>query len=415
MKKLAFCLSFCLAFFGMITFAGCGESDTQITSITITKTPDKVVYTVDQTIDLSGGKFTAKRGNGSTVEFDLMYATPSITRFTEAGTIIVTMTYKDRTSTFEVTVNQATYIPKYNRSITTIYNGQEQPVSLFAETSLQDGMTITGTTYKDESGNVLPSAPSEVGKYTVTVSVDGGNNYADFDATADYTITKADYTALTTNGYLDFVGISTITYGDDFDLSQLWATDDTRTTLGEVPLASQYAENIIYTYYKNGESTGHRITPDNLGKVYENLEVGSYTITARGMDTDNLNGFSQTCQLQVLPKQLVLGEDYDFVLTTDEGEVDYVAPDGDTLKTTVTVSSANPDVMITVVFYGNAIECVGNYTLTIRYGNSINSTDTFVTEVNKAGVYNISFELSNDSNFTYGTDVRNAFRVVIEN
>lgn len=414
MKKLAFCLSFCLAFFGVVTFAGCGESDMEITSITITKSPDKLVYTVDQTIDLSGGKFTVKRGNGSTAEFDLKYASPSITRFTETGKVVVTMTYGDRTSAFEVTVNEATFVPQYNTSITTVYNGAAQPVTLFNESSLQSGMTITSTTYKDASGRVLTGAPVNAGKYTVTVSVDGGKNYKNFDATADYTIAKANYSSLSTNGYFDFVGVSTLTYGDEFDLSQLWAADDTRNTLGAVPLASEYAENIVYTYQKSGESASHIINLNDDDKICTKLGVGSYTITARGLGTDNLNGFTQTCNLQVLPKQLELGVDYDFVISTTNGEVEYTAPNGDAINTTVTVPSADKNVSVSVVFYGDAIECMAASRLVIQYGNTIDSTNTFVESVNKAGVYNISVELPSDSNYTYGSDVRNAFRVIVE-
>ncbi|MBQ7977716.1 MAG: bacterial Ig-like domain-containing protein [Clostridia bacterium] len=414
MKKFAFCLSFCLMFFGVFAFAGCGEGDLNIVSISITKDPTKVTYAVDETLDLSGGKFTAKRGNGTEVEFDLSVATPSVTRFDEAGTITITMTYAQKTSTFEVTVNPAMYQPKYNRTITATYNGQEQPVELFDSDSLLNGMSIISTTYIDSTNTALLSAPVEVGKYKVEVVVDGGVNYQDFTAIADYTITKADYSSLATQNYLDFVGISTLTYGTDFDLAKLWATDDTRTQLGEVPLASDFAQNITYSYKKAGATTSTAITPDGNGKVYANLGVGSYTITASASETSNLNAFSQSCQLQVMAKELVLGVDYDFIITTASGDVDYVAPVGDTINTLVTVNGANPDVTVTVQFYGNAQECASDYNLVIRYGNSINSTNTYTNDINEAGVYNLSLELASDSNYSYSDLTRNVIRVIIE-
>lgn len=405
-KNLSYAVCLCLLLVGAVMLAGCGGSR-EVTGIKVTELPDKTTYVVGEDLQLEGGVFTVTREDGSTDKFDLKYAEPSITHFDKAGVITVVMTYEGKTSTFNVTVNPADFVPTYTTDVYATYTGEPLDVSLIDENALPAGMSITGTAYKADGADdstYTTTPPTNAGKYKVRVTLDGGDNYNDTTIVANYTIAKADYLAFATNGYFSFQGIANVTYGETFDLSKAWSIDD-QGGLGAVPLPAEYAGNIKYYYQGADDEEPTQIVPGDNGEIFAKLNAGTYDIIVKGVATDNLNEFTQTRKMVVESKQLELGVDFDIIVTTS-GDTQTKLQQGTDNIVLVTVPSSDTSASVSLVFYGDAATYCNEETTTInmKWGNRATAEYTYVDTVTGEGYYRIELQLDCPTN-NYRLDV----------
>ena len=405
-KNLSYAVCLCLLLVGAVMLAGCGGSR-EVTGIKVTELPDKTTYVVGEDLQLEGGVFTVTREDGSTDKFDLKYAEPSITHFDKAGVVTIVMTYAGKTSTFNVTVNPADFIPTYTHDVYATYTGEPLAVSLIDENALPAGMSITGTAYKvygADDSTYTATAPTNVGKYQVRVTFDGGDNYNDTTIVADYTIEKADYLSFATNGYFNFQGIDHVTYGENFDLSKTWSLDD-QGGLGAVPLPAEYASNIKYYFKGLNDEQPTEITPNEKGEVFAQLNAGTYDIIVKGISTDNLNEFTQTRKMVVESKQLELGVDFDIIVTTN-GDTQTKLQQGIDNIVLVSVPSTDTSASISIVFYGDAATYCNQATTVInmKFGNKATAEYTYVDTITSEGYYRIELQLDCPTN-NYRLDV----------
>ena len=400
-KNLSYAVCLCLLLLGAAMLAGCGGSR-EITSIQVTTNPDKIVYVVGEDLQLAGGEFKVTREDGSTDIFDLALAEPSITHFDKAGTVTVIMTYAGKTSSFNVTVTPADFVPTYTHDIYATYTGEPLGVSLIDENALPAGVTKVGSAaYKvagADDSTYTTTPPTNAGKYQVRVSLDGGENYNDTTIVANYTITKADYLAFATNGYFEFKGIANVTYGETFDLSKAWSLDD-QGGLGAVPLPAKYASNIKYYYQGTNDAEPTEIVPGESGEVFAKLNAGTYDIIVKGIATDNLNEFTQTRKMVVEAKQLELGVDFDIIVTTN-GDVQTKLQQGRDNIALVSVPSTDTSASIAVVFYGDAAEYCNQDTsiINMKWGNQATQENVYVGEIKNEGYYRIELQLDCPTN-----------------
>lgn len=411
MKKLAYLMSLCIVFFGVFAFAGCSDG-TEIKNIKVTERPTLTTYTVGQDLMLDGGKLTVEYKDGKKQVFDLAIASPNITKFDNAGAITVTMSYKNFADTFEVRVNPKDFTPEYQHSISTVYNGEAQPAVLFNTSQLPLGMSVTSTEYKVEGAadnTYSTNTPTNAGVYTVRVKLNGGNNYVDKELISTYTIEKANYVNFTTNACLSFKGLNTINYSDDFDLSKMWAQSNSNNTLGAIPLNSTLAQNITYSYMKDGETFATPFTPGENGKIWAKLDAGKYTIIVNGRSTDNIKPFTITSKLTVLAKELELGTDYQIIIKKGTQNIEYIAPINATIQTIIE-SDLTEEITVEIEFLSDASRyCTLN---SISFGAGASGND-ITNIINNYDTYRILPNITCESgNYTLSADVYNAFNVV---
>lgn len=77
-----------------------------VTSIEVVRTPDKTTYTVGESLSTTGLAIRAHKGSGATEDLVSGF-TCEPTTLKEVGTQTVTVTYKEKTATFNVTVTEA--------------------------------------------------------------------------------------------------------------------------------------------------------------------------------------------------------------------------------------------------------------------------------------------------------------------
>ncbi len=424
LASLSFTLCFCLMFVGVLALAGCGEEPT-VSSISVSQNPDVVVYKVGQTLDTTGGKFQVNYSDGSTRTYDLAFAVADEIRFDSVGTKTITISYEGKTTGFEVRVEKGDFDTSlYEGAITRIFNGEPQDVSLFSNVTLPAGISANVPEYKVAGANddtYSTTAPTDAGRYTVKVHLNGGENYNDKDLIIDFEIKKADYSSLANGDFFNYKGINSVTYGDDFDLSLGWEVES--NVLGAIPLDSEYAQSISYYYIKTSDatstndtfSTETEIVADGEGKVYANLDAGSYTIIVRGASTNNLNAFEMSATFNVYKKALELGTDYNVKITVtnadDEStrEVTFIESTTGVIPTVITLADGE-SVSVEIEFLGDvADDCTVN-NLYYHYSVNSNSTPSVAYSVAGNGIYQIVLELDS-TNYSYPTTIYDAFRV----
>nr|MCR5483987.1 bacterial Ig-like domain-containing protein [Clostridiales bacterium] len=141
-------------------------------SITVTSNPTKIAYYTGDTLDTTGLRIRADYNDGSYEALTEGF-TCSPTLLTTAGTQAITVTYQDKTATFNVTVTAVALIGisvKTEPTKTTYYVGETLDTS---------GLTLTatynnGVTQTITSGfNCTPTALNEAGEKTISVTYDG--------------------------------------------------------------------------------------------------------------------------------------------------------------------------------------------------------------------------------------------------
>ena len=86
--------------------AGNGETEKTITSISVTKSPSKLIYVIGETLDLNGGEITAKYSDGTTEIIPMTDEKVRVTGFDSSVAKVQTLTvnYENKLTTFIVTI-----------------------------------------------------------------------------------------------------------------------------------------------------------------------------------------------------------------------------------------------------------------------------------------------------------------------
>ena len=107
---------------------------TEITKITVKTNPTKTTYLQKETLDVTGGVITATKSNGDTEDISMKDSSVSITGYdaNKVGEQTITVTYKGKSTSFQVTVNANTITSisvKTNPTKTNYFVGEELSVA----------------------------------------------------------------------------------------------------------------------------------------------------------------------------------------------------------------------------------------------------------------------------------------------
>lgn len=129
-----------------------------ILRIEIFKKPEKLTYTVGESLDTTGMTVRLHKGDGSAEDVTEGFKT-DVTKFDEAGTKTVTVTYgegeKAKTATFDVTVNEKVEEPVSSSSS----SSEEVPVS--SESSSEEEIPVSSESSSEEEVPVSSESSSE--------------------------------------------------------------------------------------------------------------------------------------------------------------------------------------------------------------------------------------------------------------
>ena len=308
----------------------------------------KTDYYVGEALDLAGAKLEVLRRDGSKEVIDITKEMLEGFTTEEVGTKLVTITYEDVTTTFEVSVTE---YDKEKVDITAdnldvilpeniVYDGQEH----LAEVTLKEGVKAgeLAISYKDEAGNDVEK-PVNAGTYTVIAEL-ADSMYANPASleVGTFTIAKAElpaearpniateYTVEKDGNFTAQVenGIVTVPEGTVFDevgtndVTLTFVPNDTNYEAIEIPVKVNVVISVTgvnlnkseYTIAKGGETyLVATVMPDNatnknltwassdetIAKVEDGkvtaLAVGEVTITVTTKD----GGKSTTCKIIV--------------------------------------------------------------------------------------------------------------------
>ena len=130
-----------------------------ILRIEIFKKPEKLTYTVGENLDTTGMTVRLHKGDGSAEDVTEGFKT-DVTKFDEAGTKTVTVTYgegeKAKTATFDVTVNEKVEEPVSSSSSS---SEPEPPVS--SESSSEEELPVSSESSSEEELPVSSESSSE--------------------------------------------------------------------------------------------------------------------------------------------------------------------------------------------------------------------------------------------------------------
>jgi len=436
MKKWLCALSMCaITGLGVVGFAGCGGED-EVASIHIKSVPvtDFVVGDV-VTPTLKDGTFTIKYNSGRSNDLplsmaDLVYVDNSdgttSNEFTYPNRAqIVVVQYKNKTTTFNVSVSSKEIATEYTKQYSTVYNGSQQRADL--QFNLPNGVDIAKVEYRligAPEGSLeslfTDTAPTNAGVYNVRVYLDGGNNY--ISRVIDdviFTIAPAQVTAFQTQK-VSFNNIVS-QYGDTLDVSKNWTMG---TSIEGVSFAetiksdfSFIANKIQYRYaVVSNTATEPEFVPLTLteaGYDISDLEPGTYKLQATCMGLENFEAFTYECELNITPRVLVYGEDFAFKITTKEGSVTYISTQTPMNIDTKIRTSDPTQISITVEYLNDKYYPSTATAITYNYSESglANWGGEGITKIEKYGDYKITIntEFYNDycsfSNEFFGVSV----------
>ena len=175
---------------------------------------------------------------------------------TNAGTYYVkatvegTSNYTDLTSDpVKFTISKAdTTITFIKDNIDKVYDSKPIDTPEVTKTGSTKDLTFK---WSKKDGTELTDKPSDVGEYTLTVSVDEDDNYNSASVSKDFVITIAD------NTWIDVLSINGWTYGEK----------------ANKPNASATFGTVKYTYSESKDGTYTSTIPTNAGSYYVKAEV----------------------------------------------------------------------------------------------------------------------------------------------
>ena len=421
--------------------SACNSGGFEISSISVTTLP-KTEYIVGSYINLTGGKLTAVCDNGKKLELELGLAAVDVGKLDSVGEQTVTVMYANKKSSFKVLVRKAQYDIVIQDIITT-YNGEEQPIDvakLSEQVILAEGMEIGDITYRRAGGSVFTDdVPKNSGNYEIKVHINGGNKYEDSDVIANYIIGKADFNNYKNDNVFQYAKNVYAEYGTAFNVKNLWLNNANRSEsfnydlnadwgincpFGEISLSDDdiAEDGLIFEYEIFKEEASRpgafsekvfdvnstdqtQLTDEQIVQAMQSLPVGNYIIkTTCQSESQNFNVYSQTSNLSIKKRQLVLTEDFD-VKVSYQGSSGAVGP----ISLNLSESSADfagifdnfvSDFEI-IVESKNDLISNSAFSYSLEYGESfgegiaLNINNT-VPCVDKAGVYVLRLHI--DSN-----------------
>ena len=442
------CTGFMLS--GGLIFSGCANSS-EISSISVTTLPT-TEYVIGNYLNLTGGKFTAVQKNGKRVEYELALAAVNVDKLDTVGEKTVTVTYANRTSTFKILVKKAKFdvvVPDIN----TTYNGMAQPVNISTlsdQVMLGPGMEIEKVTYrKIGTDSFIEEAPQNIGSYEIKLHISGGEKYEDCDAIAKYSIQKANFDGYKNGNVFQYAKNVYMEYGTKFNIKNLWLNNRTRSEsfnydlnydwgnsipYGEISLSNDdlaNGDNLIVNYsifkedatqpgvfseqvFSISTEDNEQKSDDEIEQFVGTLDVGNYIIKTNCQATSrNFNNYSQTTNLSIKKKQLVLTQDFNVNITYKNSTQETVNP-----QLSLTASSADyagvfedclSDFEFSLVpnnlLLDNSV--LANYRLEFSefHGEGIAlGASSVVSAVNKSGVYTLCLNVDS-KNFYFSGNI----------
>ncbi|MBQ3265057.1 MAG: dockerin type I repeat-containing protein [Ruminococcus sp.] len=451
-------------------FAEIAESDTAVAVTTEAVDFTVEVKTVDEPtielsydeIDYSGNEnepeVTVKDGD---VEIDASEYTVTYTDNINAGTATVTVTDKEggnytvsgektftiKKADFEpaITIEGWTYGDEPNEPEVTGNTSEGDVTITYAKQADLDALDTEADDYADQyKACWTEDVPEDAGEYTVKVVIAETDNYNSAEATADFTIAKADITPIIT--------IEGWTYGEDANEPVITGND------------SEGEETVIYA--KKADLDALDTEADDYAEQYEACwsedvpeDAGEYVVSAKIAETDNYNAAICSADFtiakaDITPSVTIEGWTYgeeanepEVTGNTGEGEVTYTyaVKDSDefteevptdageytvkaviaesanynggecTADFTIAKSDITPTVTIEGWTYGeeaNEPEVTGNDgdgEVTITY--AVKDSDEFTADVpTEAGDYTVKAEIADTDNYN-GTEVTADFTI----
>lgn len=232
----------------------------EVSDIEITSKPNKLIYTPNEDLDLSGLAVKAKYVDGTSAEV-LAYTVSGYDK-TQTGKQTITITYMDKTATFDVEVKELSEIVIVSKPSKTEYSqGQRLDTSgLIVKAKYADG------TEEEINGYTISGYDSSVvGKQTVTIT------YMDKAATFDVSVSEGNIKYIngeykTSSSSSDLTEISIGEYSGSF-------TIEYDVTINSLPANASNDKNSTAGFFvrfmpvTNGVGAGWQIVSDKSGNA----------------------------------------------------------------------------------------------------------------------------------------------------
>ncbi len=303
---------------------------------------------------------------------------------TEAGSYTVTVTisgmknYKDAEESAEFTIERApievslTFKPQVDGGNGWVYGTTPEDIYELDERSNPGGGGVTETySTGDWSGSAIPT---EVGSYTLTVTVDETANYKSGSVSVEFEIVRA------SEGQLSFsVTIESWTYGETPNApSVTWGGDLTGHPDGISP---------TYTY-ATAKADGETYSDEDFSSTVP-TNAGSYVVKATFAQTDNYGKLSAMCQFTIEKATALIDTSGMQKSFTYNGRAQALS--GAVLNHSETTLSYSPA----------TVTAVGSYTVTISAKESENYTAATATVTVTVSRASAGFSVRIDD-WTYG-------------
>jgi hypothetical protein len=206
------------------TLVGCSEASPQgdaaitLISIAVTSLPTKTVYTVGESLNLSGLVVTGTYSDGTTKQETVNASNVSGYNANTTGTQLLTVTVDGKTTTFSVTVNAASAATLQSIAVTSL---PAKTAYTVGESLNLNGLVVTGT-YSDGNTKTESVSTANVSGYNayytmgtqlLTVTVNGKIT------TFSVTVTEASAATLQSIAVASLPAKTTYTVGESLDLS----------------------------------------------------------------------------------------------------------------------------------------------------------------------------------------------------
>ncbi len=143
-----------------------------VTSISILSKPTKLTYAVGDTLDTSGLTLRLTKGQGATEDVTSGF-TCDVTKLSSVGTQTVTVTYGDKTATFDVTVTEAISSSSSSSLSSSVSSSSSQQESSTSESSSEpESSSESESSVPESSSESESSVPESSSESEPVVDVD---------------------------------------------------------------------------------------------------------------------------------------------------------------------------------------------------------------------------------------------------
>ena len=239
-------------------------TDKSVASVAVTTAPTKTTYHQDkETLDITGGKVTVYYDNNTSKVIDLTIDMVSGFDNTKAGSLTLTVTVEDKTTTFDITVEGHTEGEiKVDVGATCGADGKGHTECTFCSETVRTDIVISATGNHSYDKGVITTKPTTAkdGVKTYTCTVCGATKTEKLDKTGVNTLTifkdikKSDW--FVKNGAIDFAynnglfaGTSKTTFGPNENMTRGMFV----TVLGRLHGVSSKGATTQFTDVKKGD------------------------------------------------------------------------------------------------------------------------------------------------------------------